>query len=101
MKCIATGIKSLARHFVPDLESFCGSRDSLGVRFLSDMAIPITKSIWEASRTCIWSVWKTTKVKEVANPQLESPLAQLARKENFTIRRYKIQIFGTFPQKHK
>lgn len=41
------------------------------------------------------------EVKEVANPQLETLLAQLARKENFTIRRYKIQIFGTFPEKRK
>ncbi len=41
------------------------------------------------------------EVKEVANPQLESLLAQLARKEGFTIKRYKIQIFGTFAAKRK
>jgi Fur family ferric uptake transcriptional regulator len=41
------------------------------------------------------------EVKEVANPQLESVLKQLARKEGFTIRRYKIQVFGTFSGKRK
>ena len=41
------------------------------------------------------------EVKEVANPQLQKILAQLARRENFTIRRYKIQVFGTFADKSK
>ena len=41
------------------------------------------------------------EIKEVASPQLEKVLTQLARKEGFNIRRYKIQVFGTFEDKRK
>ena len=41
------------------------------------------------------------QIKEVASPQLESVLKQLTKKEGFTIRRYKIQVFGTFEKKRK
>jgi len=41
------------------------------------------------------------EVKEVASPQLEAALKQLARKEGFSIKRYKIQVFGSFERKHK
>ena len=41
------------------------------------------------------------EIKEVANPQLETVLKQLARKEGFDIKRYKIQVFGTFKDRKK
>ncbi len=41
------------------------------------------------------------EVKEVANPQLEKMLGEMARKEGFTIKRYKIQVFGSFDRKTK
>ena len=41
------------------------------------------------------------KVKEVANPQLEAVLKQLAHKEGFDIKRYKIQVFGNFKDRKK
>lgn len=41
------------------------------------------------------------EIKEVASPQLEKVLMQLARKEGFSIRRYKIQVFGNFDGKRK
>ena len=36
------------------------------------------------------------KVREVASPRLEAALKELARREGFAVRRYKIQVFGDF-----
>ena len=41
------------------------------------------------------------EVKEVANLRLQKILEQLARRENFTVKRYKIQLFGSFAQQRK
>jgi Fur family ferric uptake transcriptional regulator len=40
-------------------------------------------------------------VKEVTSRALETALRDLARKENFAVRRYKIQVFGSFPPKSR
>ena len=41
------------------------------------------------------------EIKEVASPQLEAALKHLARKEGFSVKRYKIQVFGSFDRKNK
>ncbi len=43
---------------------------------------------------------QTDEVKEVASAKLESALQELADRENFSIKRYKIQVFGDFVQRH-
>ena len=41
------------------------------------------------------------EVKEVTGPRLEALLKELARKQGFTIKRYKIQLFGNFEGRKK
>lgn len=41
------------------------------------------------------------EVKEVADLRLQKILEQLARRENFTVKRYKIQVFGAFARQRK
>ncbi len=40
------------------------------------------------------------EVKEVASAKLEAALRELTRREGFTVKRYKIQVFGNFPRKN-
>lgn len=40
-------------------------------------------------------------VREVTSTKLDAALAELLRKEHFTVKRYNIQIFGTFEGKKK